>query len=145
MPKVNIVIDGTTVKGFYKIENTGVVYIDIREPFIIQDFINPGLDFEMDKYLRELFHLIQTIKAHRPPFEKLYNSYSDFNNLLSVQYNKRIFHSETERECYINDICSQLGNEFFRLYCKLIIPEVKLSYVFVLPVPKLIKQILNFI
>lgn len=145
MPKLNKTIDGLVVKGSYEIERSGAVKIDIQEPFAVHDFINPKDDFDIEKYLKELFHLIDVIRADRPAFEKLYNRYCDFDSLLSIQYHKRVFHSETERNAYINDMCSQLGKEFFRLYCELIIPDVKISYDFVLPVPKLIKQILDII
>lgn len=145
MPELNKTIDGISIKGSYVIENTGTVYIDIREPFAISDFVNPVLDFEIDTYLSELLNFVDTIKNHRAAFEKLHNGYSDFKNLLSIQYYKRVFHSETERDAYITDMCSKLREEFFRLYRKLIIPEVRLSYDFVLSVPNLIKQILKII
>ena len=145
MPELNKTIDGVAVKGSYEIENSGTVHIDIQEPFIIHDFVATQVDFEIDRYLTELFDLINTVRTHRTQFETLYNRYSDFDCLLSVQYYKRVFHSETEREAYISDMCSKLGKEFFRLYSELIVPEVKLSYDLVSPVPKLIKQILNIV
>ena len=145
MTELNRTIDGIDVKGSYEIKNSGTVNIDIREPFTIRDFVNPKENFDIDKYLTELFHLVKTVRTHKVPFEKLYNGYSDFDSLLSIQYYKRVFYSETEREAYIADMCSQLGKEFFRLYRKYIVPEVKLAYQFVLPVPKLIKQILKIV
>ena len=145
MPELNKTVDGVAVKCSYEIENSGTVHIDIQEPFIIHDFVVTQVDFEIDRYLTELFNLIDTVRSHRPPFEQLYNRYSDFDRLLSVQYYKRVFYSETEREAYISDMCAKLGKEFFRLYGELIVPEVKLAYQFVLPVPKLIKQILKII
>lgn len=145
MQELNKTIDGHTVKGSYEIENTGTVNIDILEPFEIHDFVIPNEDFEIDKYLMELFNLIDVIRTHKSPFEKLYDRFSDFNSLLSVQYHKKVFYSETEREAYISDMCSKLGKEFFRLYRELIVPEVKLAYRFVLPVPKVINPILKII
>ena len=145
MPELNKTIDGINVKGSYEIENSGTININIQEPFIIQDFVVTQVDFEIDKYITELFNLIDVIRTHKSPFEKLYDLFSDFNGLLSVQYHKRVFYSETEREAYISDMCSRLGKEFLRLYRELIVPEVKLVYRFVLPVPKLIKQILDII
>ena len=145
MPELNKTIDGVAVKGSYEIENSGTINIDIQEPFIIHDFVVTQVDFEIDRYLMELFNLIDVIRTHKSPFEKLYDRFSDFNGLLSVQYQKRVFYSETEREAYISDMCSRLGKEFFRLYRELIVPEVRLAYRFVLPVPKLIKQILKII
>ena len=145
MPELNKTVDGTALKGSYEIENSGTININIQEPFIIHDFVVTQVDFEIDKYLMELFNLIDVIRTHKSPFEKLYDRFSDFNSLLSVQYQKRVFYSETEREAYISDMCSRLGKEFFRLYRELIVPEVKLAYRFVLPVPKLIKQILKII
>lgn len=145
MPELNKTVDGVAVKGSYEIENSGTININIQEPFIIHDFVVTQVDFEIDKYLTELFNLIDVIRTHKSPFEKLYDRFSDFNGLLSVQYQKRVFYSETEREAYVSDMCSRLGKEFFRLYRELIVPEVKLAYEFVLPVPKLIKQILKII
>lgn len=145
MPEQNNTIDGVAVKCSYEIENSGTVNIDIRKPFAIRDFVIPRETFEIDRYLAELLDLIDVIRTHRPQFEKLYNRYSDFESMLSVQYYNRVFYSETERETYISNMCSQLGKEFFRLYRELIAPEVKLAYRFVLPVPKLIKQILKII
>ena len=145
MPELNKTVDGITLKGSFEIDDSGAVNIDIQEPFVFQDFVTPQTDFEIDRYLTELINLLETVRTHRSSFEKLCNCYSDFDSLLSIQYYKKVFYSEVEREAYISDMCSQLGKEFFRLYRKLIIPEVKLSYDFVLPVPKLIKQILKII
>ena len=145
MPELNKTVNGVAVKGSYEIENSGTININIQEPFIIHDFVVTQVDFEIEKYLMELFNLIDIIRTHKSPFEKLYDRFSDFNGLLSVQYQKRVFYSETEREAYISDMCSRLGKEFFRLYRELTVPEVKLAYRFVLPVPKLIKQILKII
>ena len=145
MPELNKTVDGVAMKVSYEIENSRTINIDIQEPFAIHDFVIPKMDFEIDKYLQELLHLVDVIRTHKPSFEKLYNGYSDFDILLSVQYQKRVFYSETEREAYVSEMCSRLGKEFFRLYRELIVPEVKLAYRFVLPVPKLIKQILNII
>lgn len=145
MHELNKTIDGVVVKGSYDIENYGTVNIEIQEPFIIHDFVVTQVDFEIDKYLMELFNLVAVIRTHKPAFEKLYEGFSDFESLLSVQYLKRVFYSEAEREAYISDMCSKLGKEFFRLYRELIVTEVKLAYRFVLPVPKLIKQILKII
>lgn len=145
MQKLIKTIDSLGAKGSYEVDSAGAVNIKIHEPFAIHDFVNPEVDFEIDTYLSELFNLVDTIKTHRAAFEKLHNGYSDFKNLLSIQYHKRVFHSETERDAYITDMCSKLREEFFRLYRKLIIPEVRLSYDFVLPVPNLIKQILKII
>ena len=145
MPELNKTVDGVAVIGSYEIENSGTININIQEPFIIHDFVVTQVDFEIDKYLTELFNLIDVIRTHKSPFEKLYDRFSDFNGLLSVQYQKRVFYSETEREAYISDMCSRLGKEFFRRYRELIVPEAKLAYRFVLLVPKLIKQILKII
>ena len=145
MPELNKTVAGVTVKGSYEIENLRTININIQEPFIHHDFVVTQADFEIDKYLMELFNLIDVIRTHKYLFEKLYDRFSDFNGLLSVQYQKRVFYSETEREAYLSDMCSRLGKEFFRLYSELIVPEAKLAYRFVLPVPKLIKQILKII
>ena len=145
MPELSKTIDGVAVKGWYEIEKSGTVYIDIQEPFIIHDFVIPKVDFEIDKYLTELLNLVDVIKTHKRTFEELNDRFSDFKILLSFQYQKRVFYSETEREAYISDMCAKLGKEFFRLYGELIVPEVKLAYQFVLPVPKLINQILKII
>ena len=145
MPELNKTVNGVAVKCSYEIENSGTVNIDIQEPFAIRDFVISQGDFEIDVYLTELLHLIDTVRTHRPPLERLHDGYSDFDSLLAVQYYKRVFHSDTEREAYISDMCSKLGKEFSRLYRELIVPEVKLAYRFVMPVPKLIKQILKII
>ena len=143
MPELNTVIDGIIVSGYYRVENDKYLFVDLETPVSISDMAILSESESVEDYLRELLSLIDIINSNKELFSKFYKAYRQYDRLLSLQYYKRVFYSETERNAYITNMCDKLRIEYSRLYCELIVPRQFPTPKIAFPNPSLLKQILQ--
>ena len=142
MTELNVIINGITISGNYRVEGNKY-FVELEAPVSISDRIILAESESVKDYLMELLALIEIINSNKELFTKFYRAYKQYDNLLILQYYKRVFYSENERDAYISDMCDKLRIEYFRLYRELIAPRQFPTLRIAFPNPSLLKQILK--